>query len=176
VRDQASVAQAVTGHDAVVSTVGPSGDQPVGMLVEAARALLQGLPAAEVRLVVVNGGGSLEVAPGRQVLDTPDFPQAWRPGALAQRDTLVVYRASTADVDWTALSPAYYIARGERTGRYRMGGDQLVTDERGESRISAEDYAVAQVDEIEHPKLHSPAIHGSIVGMRVGAEHPGGRI
>lgn len=153
VRDAESVARAATGHDAVVSAVGPSGGQPPEMLVDAAHALLAGLSQAGVRrLIVVNGAGSLEVAPGQQLLDTPEFPAAWQPGARAHRDALAAIRASGADLDWTVFSPATFIAPGERTGAYRTGGDQLVTDTKGESRISAEDYAVALVDELETPR------------------------
>jgi putative NADH-flavin reductase len=101
--------------------------------------------------IIVNGAGSLEVAPGVQLIDTPDFPAAWRPVALAHRDALQVYRAS--DLDWTALSPVAFIAPGERTATYRTGTDRLLTDEEGQSRISAEDYAVALVDEIETPRF-----------------------
>ncbi len=153
VRDADSVARLVAGYDVVVSAVGPArgSGEPPQMLVEAARALVAGLPRAGVRrLVVVNGAGSLEVSPGVQLLDTPSFPPAWRPGALAHRDALEVYR--TADLDWTALSPANSIAPGQHTGRYRTGGDQLVANEQGESRISAEDYAVALIDEVETPR------------------------
>jgi putative NADH-flavin reductase len=154
VLDPAAVAAAVAGHDAVISAVGPGpgpGTDP-RMLVAAARSLVAGLPRAGVRrLVVVNGAGSLEVAPGKQLLDEPDFPLASRPFALAHRDALEVYRA--ADLDWTCLSPANIIEPGTRTGRYRTGADTVITDERGESRISTEDFAVALLDELEEPKF-----------------------
>jgi len=152
VRDPARVAQAVAGHDVVVSAVGPTGTDQVRIVVDAARALIVGLPQAGVqRLIVVNGAGSLDVAPGVQLVDTPEFPAAWRPIALVHRDALEVYR--TAALDWTVLSPAALIAPGERTGTYRTGADQLLTNDKGESRISAEDYAVALVDEIENPQF-----------------------
>ncbi len=152
VGDPESVATEVAGHDAVVSAVGPAGDQDYRILVDGAHALIAGLGRAGVeRLVVVNGAGSLEVAPGLQLLDTPEFSAAWRPFALRHRAALDVYRASTADLDWTVFSPADRIEPGERTGRYRTGTDQLVADEHGESRISAEDYAVALLDELESP-------------------------
>ncbi|HLZ57791.1 MAG TPA: NAD(P)H-binding protein, partial [Ktedonosporobacter sp.] len=99
--------------------------------------------------IVVGGAGSLEVAPGLHLVDTPDFPAAWKPTALAHRDALEVYRK--ANLDWTYVSPAALIAPGERTGTYRTGTDKLLTDEKGESRISAEDYAIAILDEVEHP-------------------------
>jgi putative NADH-flavin reductase len=151
VTDPGSVARAVAGHDVVVSAVGPGHDQAPEFLSQAARGLLDGLPRAGVRrLIVVNGAGSLEVAPGKQLVDTPEFHEAWKPTALAHRDALQIYRR--ADLDWTVFSPAALITPGERTGKYRTGTDQLVTDEQGQSRISAEDYAVALLDEVEQPR------------------------
>ncbi len=157
VTDAESVARAVAGHDAVVSAVGPGfgpNAQPPDMLSKAARALLAGLKMAGVkRLVVVGGAGSLEVAPGKQLVDQPEFPAAWKPVALAHRDALDVYRAQRdPDIAWTYISPPAFIEPGVRTGKYRIGGDQLLVDARGESRISAEDFAVALVDELENAK------------------------
>ncbi|HZC08289.1 MAG TPA: NAD(P)-dependent oxidoreductase [Ktedonobacterales bacterium] len=150
--DAADVARVAASQDIVASAIGPSSDQPADQPSRAARALIEGTRRAGVgRLIVVGGGGSLEVAPGQALLDTPDFPPAWKPGAIAQRDALAVYRSEPA-FDWTYLSPPAFIAPGERTGHYRVGGDQLVTDASGESRISAEDFAIAFVDEIEAPK------------------------
>lgn len=146
------VARAVAGHDAVVNATRQPAGQPGQSFSDAARALIDGLTRAGVRrLLVVGGAGGLEVAPGLQLVDSPDFPAAWRPGALALRDALDVYRASS--LDWTYFSPAGMIAPGQRTGHYRTGTDQLVTDEKGESRISAEDYAVALLDELEKPRF-----------------------
>jgi uncharacterized protein len=161
VTDAASVARAVAGHDAVVSAVGPGlgpDSRPPGMLSAAARALLAGAKTAAVRrLVVVGGAGSLEVAPGKQLVDQPGFPEAWKAVAVAHRDALEVYRASRDPaVEWVYVSPAALIQPGERTGKYRIGGDGLLVDARGESRISAEDYAVAIVDELEQ-RAHSRA-------------------
>jgi putative NADH-flavin reductase len=148
-----SVTQVVAEHDVVVSAIGPSQNQPAPALSEAAHSLLDGVKLAGVkRLLVVGGAGSLEVAPGVQLVDTPDFPAAWKPVAQAHRDALEVYRQNN-DLDWTYFSPAAFIAPGERTGKYRLGTEQLVTNEQGESRISAEDYAVALLDEIEQPRF-----------------------
>jgi len=154
VLDPASVAAVVRGHDAVISAVGPAhtADARPQMLVDAARSLIAALDRARVRrLLVVGGAGSLEVAPGVQLVDTPEFPAAWRPVALAARDALAIYRSAPAGLDWTYFSPAALIAPGERTGRYRIGMDRLLTDATGESRISTEDFAVAVLDELERP-------------------------
>ncbi|HTY22600.1 MAG TPA: NAD(P)-dependent oxidoreductase [Desulfomonilaceae bacterium] len=150
--DPVSVAATVTGHDAVISAIGPSAGASPQVVVQAAHSLINGLKRAGVRRLIVGGGaGSLEVAPGVQLVDTPDFPQEWRAIALAHRDALAVFR--TADLDWTYVSPAAFIQPGERTGKYRIGTDRLLTDKKGESRISMEDFAVAFLDELEQPRF-----------------------
>jgi hypothetical protein len=121
------------------------------MIGDAVRALITGLGEASVkRLIVVGGAGSLEVAPGVQLVDTPSFPPGWMAIALAHRDVLPILKES--DLDWTCFSPAALIEPGQRTGRFRLGGTRLVADDHGESRISVEDYAVALVDELENPR------------------------
>ena len=143
-----SIAQVVGGHDAVISAVSAPEQQE---LLRATAAQIEGVRQARVpRLLVVGGAGSLEVAPGLELVDAPDFPAAYKPPALAHRAVLAVYRKT--DLDWTYLSPAAVITPGERTGKFRLGKDQLVTDAKGESRISAEDYAVAMIDELEKPR------------------------
>ncbi len=152
VLDPANVAQVAAGHDVVVSAISPRG-QSLQAVPDAAHSLLDGVKRAGVkRLVIVGGVGSLEVAPGLRLADTPDFPAAWKGIAQAHHEALDVYRQNS-DVDWAYASSAAFIAPGERTGTYRLGTDQLVTDEKGESRISAEDFAVALLDEIEQPRF-----------------------
>ena len=155
-----SVAAAAAGHDVVVSAYGPPATDPQ-QVVAAARSLIEGIKTANqktgksIRLIMVGGAASLEVAPGVLLLDAPNFPPAWKGIASAARDALQVYRteAGKAGVDWTYFSPGAFIQPGERTGKYRTGTDQLVVDAKGESRISAEDYAVALLDEIEKPQF-----------------------
>jgi putative NADH-flavin reductase len=149
--DAGSVAEAVRGSDVVISAFGPGSGDPQ-LIVAAARSLIDGVKRSGVkRLIAVSGAGSLEVKPGLQLVDTPNFPAMWKPLALAHRDAVEVYRK--ADLDWTALSPAAIIEPGERTGKFRISTDQLLTDAKGESRISVEDYAIALLDEAEHPKF-----------------------
>ena len=153
--DAASVAAAVRGADAVVSSVSPrpgtTGEAP--RLAEVARALIAGLRQAGVkRLVVVGGAASLEVAPGVALLDTPGFPDLYKAEATEGRDSLQVYREEAQGLDWTFISPAVVIQPGERTGAYRTTVDQLLADAEGNSVISYEDYAVALLDELENPK------------------------
>lgn len=150
VTDPASVAAAAKGAEAAISAYAPPHSEVATLLI-AIRSLLAGLATAGVkRLLVVGGAGSLEVAPGVLLVDAPGFPEEYRAIALAHRDVLPVLKES--DLDWSYFSPAAFIQPGERTGKFRLGGTQLVTDEKGESRISAEDYAVALVDELESPK------------------------
>lgn len=150
VTDAASVAATAKGADAAISSYAPpKGDEPV--LSAAVLALLDGLEEAHVkRLIVVGGAGSLEVAPGVLLVDAPNFPEEFKAIAMAHRDVLPLLRESS--LDWTYFSPAGFIQPGERTGKFRLGGTQLVADANGESRISAEDFAVALVDELENPK------------------------
>lgn len=147
--DATSVSAAVSGHDTVISAVGPRPDNSdPAFLAKVAHSLIAGLTQAGVsRLVIVGGAGSLEVAPGVQLVDTQEFPAAWKGIAIAHRDSLDVFH--TADLDWTYISPAALIEPGERTGSFRIGSNQLITDAQGNSRISNEDYAVALVDEVE---------------------------
>jgi putative NADH-flavin reductase len=88
-------------------------------------------------------------APGVRLVDTPEFPGLYKSEALAAAERLGVIRAEAGDLDWTYISPAAIIEPGERTGTFRTGGDRLLTDAAGDSRISAEDYAIALVDELE---------------------------
>jgi putative NADH-flavin reductase len=153
--DVASVAHVAAGADAIVSALSPrpgGNGRPASSLTDAAHALIDGAKQAGVhRLVIVGGAGSLEVLPGRQLVDSPDFPAGHKPEALAQRDALEVYRHEASDLDWTYISPAGEIEPGRRTGTFRTGGNQLLVDDKGHSRISYEDYAAALVDELDAP-------------------------
>jgi putative NADH-flavin reductase len=150
--DDVSIAQAVRDHDAVISAVGiqRSGEAPAN-LVAVARALVSGLEQAGVkRLLVVGGAGSLEVAPGTMLMDTPDWPAQRQPLSRAHLEALDVYKGS--GLQWTYVSPPITISPGERTNSFRVAGDELLRDGNGESRISTEDYAVAVLNEIETPQ------------------------
>jgi len=154
--DPASVASVSRGADAVVLAISPrpgKGGKPAASLLDAARAITSGLKTARVqRLLIVGGAGSLEVAPGVRLIDNPQFPDAWKPEAMAHVEALEFYRSEDGQLEWTVISPPAMIDAGERTGSYRTGGDKLLVDEKGQSAISYEDYAIALMDEIEHPK------------------------
>jgi hypothetical protein len=148
--DAAGVEKLVSGHDVVISAVGPDLSKGVGtLLTDAARTLLTALNRAGVkRLVVAGGAGSLEAAPGLLVMDSPQFPADWKPLAKSHADALAIYRGEKK-LDWTYLSPAAMIEPGTRTGTYRTGGEKLLSDAAGNSRISMEDFPVALMDEVE---------------------------
>ncbi|GAB3089215.1 NAD(P)-dependent oxidoreductase [Lysobacter terrae] len=152
VLDTARLTRQLAGYDAVISAFSGHAQEDVrGYYGRGIDSIVKAVRDAGVpRLLVVGGAGSLEVAPGVQLVDTPEFPEQWKGSALGARDTLDRLRGERT-LDWTLLSPAALIQPGERTGRFRLGGDQLLVDEQGNSRISVQDYAVAMIDELERP-------------------------
>lgn len=152
VTDADAMAKLAWGAEVIVSSFGPPQDPAkMGQLLDATRALISGTRrAGSPRLIVVGGAGSLEVAPGLQIVDAPTFPEAYKPIALAHRDAF--YELRKCDLNWTYFSPAMMIQPGERTGKFRLGLDALVSDDKGNSSISAEDYAMALVDEVEQAR------------------------
>ncbi len=143
VMDQAGLARLVAGHDVAISSVHFLASDPV-KLIAAARELKVG------RYLVVGGAGSLEVAPGVRLVTTPGFPVAYKAEAEAGGAFLDLLRVER-ELNWTFLSPSALFVAGERTGKFRLGIDQLLTAPDGKSSISFEDFAVALADEIERP-------------------------
>ena len=157
--DAAAVAAAVRGHDAVVSAFNPGWNEEglYDKFLRGSAAIESGVASSGVkRLLVVGGAGSLFVAPGVQLVDTPEFashvPPHIVPGAQAARDALTALRKNTA-LEWTFLSPPAMLAPGERTGVYRTGSEELLMTADGKpAGISVADLAVAIADEIEKPR------------------------
>ena len=143
VLDQAGLARLLAGHDAAVSSVHFTASDPV-KLIGAARESKVG------RYLVVGGAGSLEVAPGVRLVTTAGFPLAYKAEAEQGGVFLDLLRQET-ELNWTFLSPSALFTAGERTGKFRLGTDQLLTASDGKSWISFEDFAVALADEIERP-------------------------
>lgn len=143
VLNEAELVALLRGHDAVISAVRFADSDPA-VLVGAVRA------SGVKRYLVVGGAGSLEVAPGKRLLDQPDFPEAYKPEAFAGAKFLDLLRG-VGDLDWTFLSPSALFVAGERTGNFRLGHDTLIVDDTGKSTVSFEDFAVALVDELERP-------------------------
>lgn len=141
--DQAGLADLLKGHDAVISSVHFTASDPV-TLIEAVRA------SGVQRYLVVGGAGSLEIAPGQRVVDLPNFPAAYKEEATKGAAFLDLLKQEK-QLDWTFLSPSAEFVPGERTGKFRIGKDNLLSNDEG-SRISFEDYAIALVDEIEKPQ------------------------
>jgi uncharacterized protein len=164
VLDAAGVAHALQGEDIVVSALNSGrGTDSEGadfllratqILVNADRALGTKAP----RLLIVGGAGTLEVQPGMTVLDQMRARSGGKLDASfgpVQQKQVLDYLRTVGDVAWSYLSPSMMIEPGTRTGKFRLGGDQLLTDASGTSHISMEDYAVALLDEAEHPEhLH----------------------
>jgi putative NADH-flavin reductase len=151
------VAELVKGSDVVGSALAPArdGSDPRAPFVALYDAVLNGVRAGGVsRVVIVGGAGSLNVGPDTVLMDTPVVPAQLMPESQAAADVLAKLR-TVNDLEWTYICPAALFAPGERTGTFRVGGDALLTDAEGNSRISAEDYAIAFVNEMEngeHPR------------------------
>ena len=141
--DQAGLARLLAGHDAAISSIHFLASDPA-KLIGAAKDSKVG------RYLVVGGAGSLEVALGVRLVTTPGFPVAYKAEAEKGAAFLDLLRAEK-ELNWTFLSPSALFTAGERTGKFRLGTDQLLTAADGKSSISFEDFAVALADEIERP-------------------------
>jgi uncharacterized protein len=145
--DDDDVAMVAAQHDVVISAIGPSrsGGRP-GDFLDTVQTLVENVGPR--RIIFVGEAGSLLVAPGLRLVDTPEFSPAARPEALAHAGALELLRDSQHLADWVYISPAPAIAPGVRTGRYRTSGDTPAGD-----FITAEDFAVAVLDEVENPRV-----------------------
>ena len=144
------VETAAFNQDAVVVSYSPTNGAPASTLTEVVVPIVNGLKQAHTkRLIVVGGAGSLEVSPGVQLVDTPDFPAEYKAVSLAHREGLKLYQKEK-DLDWTFACPSAEIMPGERTGKFRID-TKLLVDTNGKSHISMEDYAIGIIDEIENP-------------------------
>jgi putative NADH-flavin reductase len=139
-----ALAAVVRGHDAAISSA--------PFLPGSSRNLLDAIRQSGVkRYIAVGGAGSLEVAPGKLLKDSDQIPREWLP-AINEGTALLQLLRAEPHLDWTFFSPAALIGPGERTGHFRLGGDQLIVDKEGKSAISYDDYAIALVDELEKPR------------------------
>jgi putative NADH-flavin reductase len=155
IADADSVARIAAGHDAVISAYSPglrnySAEDAAALIEKAHAALFEGVAKAGVkRLIIVGGVGSLEASPGVDVVDSDFYPAGHRAHTLRNREILRSLKRGEHDLDWTYVSPPLKIEAGERTGSFRLGNDQLLRDDNGESRISEADFAIAILDELE---------------------------
>ena len=143
VYDKDGLAALLAGHDAVISAVHFTASDPATLLAAVKQSGVK-------RYLVVGGAGSLEVAPGVKLFDTKEVPAIYLDEARKGGAFLDLLKGESA-LDWSFLSPSALIEPGVRTGKFRLGKDQLLVDGNGQSRISAEDYAIALVDELEKP-------------------------
>ncbi len=148
--DANKIASLIAGSDAVVSAYAPPQDDTDQLLGVTERQIEAVRKAGKnIRLIVVGGAGSLEVAPGVTVLKSGHLPAEWVPIATSHEKALELLKKS--DINWTYFSPAGFFEPGTRTGKFRLDTNKLVADAQGNSRISMEDYAIGLVDELEKP-------------------------
>lgn len=154
---QDDLAGKLEGHDAIISAFsGHAQADVLGYYLKGIASIVAATKQAGVsRLLLVGGAGGLEVAPGLQLIDLPEFPAHWKSTAEGARQALNLLRQEH-ELDWTVLAPSAHLEPGERTGEFRLGKDALLVDAEGNSHISLADYAVAMIDELEHA-AHSRA-------------------
>lgn len=151
VYDTAALAKILKGHDAVVNAFNAGWTNPnlYDDFIKGSESIQEAVKLSGVkRVLIIGGAGSLEIAPGVQLVDSPQFPAEWKSGATAARDYLNIIKKENA-LDWTFLSPAINLHPGTRTGAFRLGTDQPVFDADHKSEISVEDMAIAIIDELE---------------------------
>lgn len=160
VADVAAIAELAKGKDAVISAYNPGWTNPrqYEETLENYPKIVEGVKKSGVeRLLIVGGAGTLFVAPGVRLVDTGSLPEAWLPGVKSLGEFYLNSLMKEDGIDWIFLSPAANLGNlqpGTRTGKYRTGKDDMLVDEKGDSFISVEDYAMAMVDELETPKHH----------------------
>ena len=155
------LARILAGHDVIISSYNPArgvpGPEVFHRHVRGHRAIIAAVKMSGVkRLLAVGGAASLKTPAGVELLDSPDFPAAFepfRPGIRGTRELYYLLKKEPG-LDWIFLSPSVMILPGRRTNQFRLGHDQILYDQQGKSHISLQDYAVAMVDEMEHPKHH----------------------
>ena len=155
------LARLLAGHDAVISSFNPgrgvAGAEVYDAFVKGHRSIIAAVKKSGVkRFLGVGGAASLKTPDGIEYLDSPTFPKEYEPYKPGIRGTRELYYLlkQEPDFDWIFLAPSSQIAPGQRTGKFRVGKDHLLYDEKGASKISLEDYALAMIDELEHPKHH----------------------
>lgn len=160
VEDVAATTEALKGNDAVISAYNPGWSNP-NMYEDTLRVYPKILDEAKAsgvkRLLIVGGAGSLFVKPGLRLVDTGTLPEAWLPAVKSMAKFYLETLVNEKELDWVFFSPAANLGNltsGVRTGKFRLGKDDLIVDEKGESFISVEDYAVAMVDELEKENHH----------------------
>ncbi len=143
--------------DAVISAYNPGWMNPkiAEETTSVYRTIIDGVRQSGVnRLLVVGGAGSLFVSPGTRLMDNGSMPEAFLPAVKALAEVYLRYLTAEKSIDWIFFSPAGILEPGTRTGKFRLGKDDLIVNESGESKISVQDYAKAMIDELENPVHH----------------------
>ena len=157
VEDQPAMVNVLVGKDAVISAYNPGWTNPhiyEDTLRIYPKILAEVKEAGVPRFLVVGGAGTLFVKPGLRLMDTGTLPDEWLPGVKSLAKFFLETLSQEKDLDWVFFSPAGNLAPGERTGKFRLGKDDLIVDDKGNSSISVEDYAMAMVDELEQARHH----------------------
>lgn len=151
------VAEVCRGADAVISAFNPGWNNPniYDETIKVYLTIIGGVKKAGVdRFLMVGGAGSLFIAPGLRLMDSGEVPENLLPGVKALGEFYLGFLKKEKEIDWVFFSPAADMRSGVRTGRYRLGKDDMIVDIVGNSHISVEDYAAAMIDELENPKHH----------------------
>jgi len=152
-----TVAEVSKGADAVISAYNPGWQNPdiAKETTLVYKAILEGIRKSGVkRFLVVGGAASLFISPGIRLIDAGVIPESFQPAVRALADVYLIDLMSEKSIDWVFFSPAGILEPGLRTGKFRLGKDDLIVNEKGESKISVQDYAVAMIDELEKPAHH----------------------
>jgi len=152
-----TVAEVSKGADTVISAYNPGWKNPkiAEETTKVYKAILNGVKQAGVkRLLVVGGAGSLFISPGKRIMDAGSIPESYLPAVRALAEVYLIDLMAEKSIDWVFFSPAGILEPGLRTGKFRLGKDDLIVNEKGESKISVQDYAVAMIDELEKPAHH----------------------
>lgn len=153
--DQHDLSKLLIGHDAVISAFNAFGSnaaiEAYDKQIIGTYAIINAVKLSDVpRLLMVGGAGSLEIGAQKTLVDSPEFPAAWKEAALAMSEVLAILKQED-ELNWTLLSPSAMIEPGKRTNKFRLGLNTLLRDAEGHSKISTQDYAVAMVNELERP-------------------------
>ncbi len=149
--DTSALVEKIQGSDVVISAYAPPHEN-TDLLSKATLSLVQASKKANVRLISVGGAGSLKVSEDLSLVDAPDFPAEYKPIAISHKKVLENIYQKEADLNWTNVSPSAYIFEGERTNQFRVGSDYLLANDKGESSISMEDFAVGILNEVDDKK------------------------
>lgn len=152
-----TAADLCNGVDAVISAYNPGWTNPdiAKETTRVYRAIIEGVRKSGVkRLLVVGGAGSLYISSGKRLMDAGLMPESYLPAIRALAEVYLIDLMAEKSIDWVFFSPAGMLEQGLRTGKFRLGKDDLIVNEKGESRISVQDYAVAMINELEKPAHH----------------------